>query len=116
MRGKCGKGLEEDELEEDTPEGETDVFGSQFPDDFFLHSCKEQEKLTRSQKRKDRHAHGLVRAMDQPTQVKAVPVSRQKLQEFQWSDESLQEPRARASCTERPDEKEFFWRDGVLLT
>ena len=53
--------------------------------------------------------------MDQPTQVKAVPVSRQKLQELQWSDESLQEPRARASCTERPDEKEFFWRDGVLL-
>ena len=115
MRGKCGKGLEEDELEEDTPEGEIDVFGSQFPNDFFLHSCKEQEKLTRSQKRKDQHAHGLVRAMDQPTQVKAVPVSHQKLQELQWSDESLQEPRARASCTECPDEKEFFWRDGVLL-
>ena len=54
---------------------------------------QKEEKLTRSQKN-NRPAHGLVRAMDQPTQVKAVPVSRQKLQELQWSDESLQEPRA----------------------
>ena len=86
MRGKFGKGLE-DELEEDTSDGEMDVFVS-------------NERI--------RMHMGLVQAMDQPKQVKAVSMSRQKLQELQWRDKSLQEPRARASFTEYSEEKEFF--------
>ena len=73
-----------------------------------------EAKLTRSQKREQRHVQGLMRARNGPQQQARVedPISRGELQQLQRTDPSLEGPRKKAADRQV---REYFWRGGTLF-
>ena len=92
------------------------VVGEEFSDDLFPKS-REKARPRRSQRRSDRQAHGLVRAKDKTQEGirREGPVSRERLQELQRSDVSLEGPRKAAEEHLPEEEREFSWQGGTLM-
>ena len=86
-------GRDGDEGEEVPGDGGEGNFGGDFADDLFQPSV-ERWKLSRAQKRVERHAHGLERAQDQPDsrplqRAEALAVSAEELQQLQETESDL---------------------------
>ena len=86
----------------------------QFSEDLFSSKPVKSSK-TRSQKREQRHSHGLERAKDLKQKKMEVPVSREVLLQLQSTDESLE--KIRAVCEGKSDDVEegYFKKDGLIF-
>ena len=84
-------------------------------DDDLFSASRERPSLTRREKRKERHHHGLERAKDRPkpqtTVTTGVGVTREHLQQLQDTDETLADAREQADQPSKP----FVREDGLLF-
>ena len=111
----------EAELSERPQPADDTIAGSNFEDDDFTAAGREKVQLSRSQKRKQRHEYGLVRAKDQPgkqtSSREGLRVTASELQLLQENDETLEAMR-KAAELEEPEESvktSLFWKNGTLF-
>ena len=111
---------EEDEQavveETDTEEAEG-LVGSSFSEELFQKGKEQRQRLTRKQKRQERHRYGLVRAKDKPgSRGKgdgSLNITRGELQHLQETDETL-DTVWKAVEGKTVDAAGYFKRDGLL--
>ena len=111
-----------EEAKQETPgskAGEEEVPGSIFAEDLFQGGSSTKVSMTRSQKREQRHEHGLERAKDKPrrgeTADPVLGITSGELMELQERDESLAKARELAEGKSAEVAEGYFKRDGLLV-
>ncbi len=123
--GAVERGRDEPEQTELTGEGEKETTvqdpempGSSFSEDLFVGGKTDRPRVTRRQKRQERHRHGLERAKDRPQRKsdsnQSLGISGAELRRLQGADHTLATLRAAAQGKVNAAGPNFFERDGLV--
>ena len=99
-------------------EEDSEVPGSSFAEELFIRRKTDRAKLTRRERRKERHRHGLERAKDSRQPMKEVDqslgISGVELRRLQEMDPTLAKVRAAAREEVNSAGQNFVERDGLV--